>query len=112
MKFQEYLNRRLAFNPRRAFKHYRAPSRVFWKTVRGMLTYKSRRGWAALERLKVFEGVPAPYDTQKRMVVRDALKVVRLKDFRPFCALGDLCASVGWKQQAVVTRLEEKRKAR
>lgn len=48
VKFQEYLNRRLAFNPRRAFKHYRAPSRVFWKTVRGMLNYKSKRGWASL----------------------------------------------------------------
>ena len=92
VKFQEYLNRRLAFNPRRAFKHYRAPSRVFWKTVRGMLKYKNKRGWAALgmhsfgliiiERLKTFEGIPAPYDTRKRVVVRDALKIIRLKSHR------------------------------
>jgi len=61
-----------------------------------MLKYKSKRGAAALERLKIFEGVPPPYDTRKKFVVTDALKIVRLKNHRPFCALGDLCASVGW----------------
>jgi len=65
-------------NPTRGFKHYRAPSRIFWKTVRGMLPHKSPRGAAALGRLKVFEGIPAPYDCVKRIVVPDALKVVRL----------------------------------
>ena len=48
VKFEEYLNRRLTFNPRRGIKHFRAPSRVFWKTVRGMLSYKTKRGAAAL----------------------------------------------------------------
>ncbi|CAD8096964.1 unnamed protein product [Paramecium sonneborni] len=110
--FEEYLNKRMAFNPRRGYKHYRTPSRCFWKVVRGMLQYKSKRGAAALERLKVFEGVPPPYDTRKRQVVSDALKLIRLKNHRPFCTLGDLCASVGWNQQSIVNRLEEKRKQR
>ena len=52
----------MAYNPRRGYKHYRTPSRVFWKVVRGMLNYKSPKGANALERLKVFEGVPPPYD--------------------------------------------------
>ena len=55
-----------------------------------MLKYKNKRGWAALgkyffnhlERLKTFEGIPAPYDTRKRVVVRDALKIIRLKSHR------------------------------
>ncbi len=51
-----------------------------------------------LARLKVFEGVPAPYDTKKRKVVPDALKHLRLKNYRKFCYLGNLCTLVGWKK--------------
>ena len=39
-----------------------------------MIPHKTKRGQAALERLKAFEGVPPPYDTMKRAVVPDALK--------------------------------------
>ena len=42
--------------------HYKAPSRIFWRVVRGMLPHKISRGAEALNRLKVFEGVPPPYD--------------------------------------------------
>lgn len=63
-------------------------------------------------RLKVFEGVPAPYDTKKRKVVNEALKNLRMKNHRKFCLLGDLCTQVGWKHQTLVDRLEERRKKR
>lgn len=43
---------------------------------RRMIPHKTKRGQAALERLKAFEGVPPPYDTMKRAVVPDALKCV------------------------------------
>ena len=33
-----------------------------------MLPHKTPKGAAALGKLKVFEGVPAPYDTKKRQV--------------------------------------------
>ena len=48
----------------------------------GMLPHKLHRGKEALDRLKVFEGIPPPYDKQKRMVVPSALKVLRLKSRR------------------------------
>jgi len=88
----------MGHNPRRGFVHYRAPSRMFWRVVRGMLPHKTPRGAAALGRLKVFEGVPHPYDTRKRVVVPDALKLIRLKNERKYCSLGDLAAQVGWKR--------------
>lgn len=74
-----------------------------------MLPHKTKRGQAALERLKVFDGIPPPYDKvmmpclvynfdffvygvtvwplsflpqRKRMVVPAALKIVRLKPSR------------------------------
>jgi hypothetical protein len=43
-----------------------------------MIPHKTKRGANALARLKVFEGVPTPYDKIKRMVVPDALKFVLL----------------------------------
>ena len=86
--------------------HYRAPSRIFYKTVRGMIPHKTPRGAAAMERLKVFEGVPPPYDKKKRMVVPQALRVLRLKPGRKYCRVGRLSHEVGWKYQDVVARYE------
>lgn len=84
--------------------HFRAPSRIFYKAVRGMIPHKTARGAAALERLKVFEGVPPPYDKKKRMVVPQALRVLRLKPGRKYCTVGRLSHEVGWKYQDVVAR--------
>ena len=33
-----------------------------WRVIRGMLPHKLKRGAEALDRLKVFDGMPAPYD--------------------------------------------------
>ena len=61
----------------------------FWRTLAmshfasvGMLPHKLNRGKEALDRMKVFEGVPPPYDKVKRMVVPSALKVLRMKQRR------------------------------
>ncbi len=99
-------------NPSRTFVHYRAPSRIFWRSVRGMLPHKTPRGAAALGRLKVFEGMPAPYDTTKKQYIPDAMRCVKLASFRKFCQLGDLSSQVGWGKQELVEKLETKRKER
>lgn len=59
-----------------------------------MVPHKTKRGDAALERLKVYEGVPAPYDRVKRLVVPEALQVLRLQHGHRFCKLGELAATV------------------
>ncbi|XP_029586543.1 large ribosomal subunit protein uL13 isoform X1 [Salmo trutta] len=110
LKYLAFLRKRMNTNPSRGPYHFRAPSRIFWRTVRGMLPHKTKRGQAALERLKVFDGVPPPYDKRKRMVVPAALKIVRLKPTRKFALLGRLAHEVGWKYQAITATLEEKRK--
>ncbi|RUS90614.1 hypothetical protein EGW08_001611, partial [Elysia chlorotica] len=83
----------------------------FYRNKR-MLPHKTTRGKEALARLKVFEGVPAPYDKKKRMVVPSALKVLRLNPTRKFCSLDRLSHEVGWKYQGVVATLEAKRKVK
>ena len=47
-----------------------------------MIPHKLQRGQLAIQKLKVFEGIPAPYDKQKRLVVPTALKLQRLKPRR------------------------------
>jgi len=112
VKYMDFLRKRCSINPARGPFHHRAPSRIFWRVVRGMLPHKSHRGKEALERLKVFEGIPAPYDKQKRKVVPVAMRVLCLKPRRKFCALGRLAHEVGWKYQDVIKKLEAKRKVK
>lgn len=69
-----------------------------------MIPHKTARGAAALERLKVFEGVPPPYDKKQRVVVPQALRVLRLKPGRKYCTVGRLAHEVGWKYQDVVAK--------
>ncbi|CAG8951411.1 hypothetical protein HYFRA_00007326 [Hymenoscyphus fraxineus] len=111
--YHAYLRKMTRYNPTRGGPfHFRAPSRIFYKTVRGMIPHKTARGAAAMERLKVFEGVPPPYDHVKRVVVPQALRVLRLKPGRKYCTVGRLSHEVGWKYQDVVARLEERRKVK
>jgi len=109
-KYLAFLRKRMATNPSRGPFHFRAPSRIFWRTVRGMLPHKTQRGQEALGRLKVFEGIPPPYDKMKRMVVPNAIRVTRLAPNRKYCVLGRISKEVGWKYSDVLERLETKRK--
>ena len=106
------MKKRINTNPRRGAKHWKAPSRIFWKCTRGMLPHKLPRGAAALGKLKVFEGIPFPYDQKKRMVIPDALRTLRLKARRNYCSLGDLASITGWTKAGIVDELEEKRKVK
>lgn len=105
VKYHAYLRKMTRFNPTRGGPfHFRAPSRILYKAIRGMMPHKTARGAAALERLKVFEGVPPPYDKKKRVVVPQALRVLRLRPGRKYCTVGRLSHEVGWKYQDVVSR--------
>ena len=110
LDYAEFLRKGMNTNPRRGTFHYRTPSRIFWKSVRGMLPHKTPRGAAALGRLKVFEGIPFPYDHKKRMVVPEALKILRIRDNRKYTVLGDLAQLAALTRKDVVERLESKRK--
>merc|ERR1719245_1445804 len=67
--------------------------------LRKRMNTKPSRGKEALDRMKVFEGIPSPYDKKKRMVVPSCLKVLRLKQRRRFCTVGRLSHEMGWKYQ-------------
>ncbi len=77
-----------------------------------MLPHKTGRGKVALERLKLFEGIPYPYSHKKRTVVPKALKSIRLLKTRKHCKLGELSTKVGWNKAELIERLEAKREER
>ena len=112
LKYLSFLRKKCNVNPARGVYHYRAPSKIFWRTVRGMMPHKTRRGDAALDNLRVVEGIPPPYDKKKRLVVPAALRTLRLNPRRKYCELGRLSHEVGWKYQGVIQSLEVKRKAK
>merc|ERR1719510_1794161 len=99
-------------NPRRGMVHPKAPAKILWRVVRGMIPHKTARGQAALDRMKSYEGCPHPYDRKKRMVIPAALKVLRLRPERRFCKLGDLSGEFGWKHKDLIKRLEDQRKVK
>ncbi|URE10658.1 Ribosomal protein L13, partial [Musa troglodytarum] len=74
MKYLRFLRKRMNTKPSHGPIHFRAPAKILWRTIRGMIPHKTKRGAAALARLKAYEGVPPPYDKMKRMVIPDALK--------------------------------------
>jgi len=93
-------------NPRRGQFHFRAPGKMFWHTVRGMIPHTSARGAAALARLATFEGVPEEFCNTKKKVVPDALKVLHSKTIRKTTQLGDLASECGWKHKELIKKLE------
>lgn len=112
LKYLAFLRKKCNVNPARGPYHFRAPSKIFWRTVRGMLPHKTKRGDNALSLLRVCEGIPPPYDQRKRLVVPAALRTVRLNPRRKYCTVGRLSHEVGWKYQNVIETLELKRKAK
>jgi len=107
LKYLDFLRKRCNINPSRGPFHFRAPGKIFIRTVRGMLPHKVHRGQEALRYLKAFEGVPPPYDKIKKKVAPEALRILRLKPRRKYCSLGRLSHEVGWKYQNVVKKLEK-----
>ena len=109
-KYARFRKKRMNTNPSRGPYHFKSPARMVWRTIRGMVHQKTARGQDAIARLSTFEGIPAPYDKQSRVVVPAALRTMRLKSIREYTVIGVLSDSVGWKHKELLGRLEAKRK--
>ena len=112
LKYAAFKRKRLGTKPSHGHYHFRAPSKILFRTVRGMVPHKTTRGAMAMDRLKSFDGIPAAYHEKKRVVVPAALKALRMKPHRKFTRLGDLSKEYGWKAADVLSKLEEKRKVK
>merc|ERR1712179_499256 len=58
-RWERFLNLCGNTNPRiRSHQHRKAPSMMFFRTIRGTFKHKTNRGLSALLRLKCYDGVP------------------------------------------------------
>jgi large subunit ribosomal protein L13Ae len=112
LKYLDFLRKRMSTNPKKGPLHYRAPSRIVWRVIRGMLPHMTPKGAAALGRLKCFDGVPLSLNAKKKVVVPDALRVVRLKPRSKYCNIGDIAKECGWTKSELINTLEVKRVAK
>ena len=56
--------------------------------------------------IETYEGMPEPYDKKKRVVVPDALRVLRMRADRNFTLLGALAKEFGWGYTEMVQKLD------
>ncbi len=68
----EYKEKRARGDPYHGPFFPKNPERVFKRTVRGMLPYKTPRGSEAFKRLKVFISIPSDLKDKEFMVVKEA----------------------------------------
>ncbi|EFJ21412.1 hypothetical protein SELMODRAFT_417433 [Selaginella moellendorffii] len=71
-----------------------------------MIPRSKRAG--ALRNFKAYDGCPPPYGVVKKMVIPDALKVLRMRRERPFCLLGALARDLGWEGGDFVAKYDKK----
>merc|ERR1712008_335903 len=79
LKYLDFLKKRCNVLPKRGPFHFRAPAKIFWRTVRGMTPHKTERGKDALKRLQTFEG-SAPWedwDTRSAGSTRTSLLLLK-----------------------------------
>ena len=96
VKYAQFRNKRMNTNPGKGPFHFQESG------THGVANH-SRNGppqdgsWRKRlsRRLSTFEGIPAPYDKQKRVVVPAALRVMRLKPDVDYCRHRRSC-SFGW----------------
>jgi large subunit ribosomal protein L13Ae len=108
--FQAYLQKRTNTNPKHGPNHFRAPSKIILKAVRGMLPRKTKRGEAAMARIKFYEGIPPAYGKTKKLLIPDALSVTHLRPSAKRTRLGNLAGEMGWKYSSLIRKLETERK--
>jgi large subunit ribosomal protein L13Ae len=109
LNFMDFLHKRTNTNPKKGPFHHVAPSRIMWRTIRGMLPYKTAKGEAALGRLKCFDGCPVSVNAKKKMVIPEALKAVRLHPRAKYSVLGNIAKECGWTKQDLISTVEAKR---
>ena len=112
LNFMDYLHKRCNSKPSHGPNHQKSPAQIVYKTIKGMLPYKTPKGAAALGRLKCFVGCPLSVNAKKKMVIPDALKAVRLAPRARYSILGNIAKECGWTKSELVKEEETKRVSR
>jgi large subunit ribosomal protein L13Ae len=97
-------------NPKHGPFHFRSPSQIFWKGLRGMLPHKTKKGTKALLNIRLFEGIPNALRNIKKMNFASALRINRLFPGRKFSNLGEIASEIGWTQKKFIIEAQKIKK--
>jgi large subunit ribosomal protein L13Ae len=108
LNFISRTKKRTNTNPKHGPFHFKTPSQVFWKAIRGMLPHKTFRGSDALMRLKLYDGIPKNLTNVKKLKVPCALRIVKLAPGRKYANLGEIFSEIGWTKKKDIDEDDEK----
>jgi len=112
LKMRSFQRHRANTNPKKGPFHFVAPSRMFYRVVRGMIPHKTCRGKIAMNLLHCFDGVPPRYQFIRKVKVVPAYRHLRLNPNRPFTRLGRLMTEFGWPYGKLIAKMEVRRKGK
>jgi len=110
LKMKYFRNKKMNTNPRRGPFQYLAPSRMFYRVVRGMIPHKKPKGKRMLALFNCYDGCPPRYQHIRKVRVIPAFRHLRLDPNRPYTSLGRLMTTFGWTHGKLMVKLEEKRR--
>lgn len=91
--YDKYITRRHRGTKERGPYYPRRPDMILWRTVRGMLPYKLKRGRDALSRLRIYVGVPSEFKGMQS----EQPEAAKMRDINTidFVELGNLSKRLG-----------------
>jgi large subunit ribosomal protein L13 len=96
MVFERYLEKYERGSKEKGPYYPRHPERIFKRTVRGMLPWKSKRGREAYRNLKVFIGLPDELKEREREVVEEAL-LEKISKTEKYVTVGEVSQFLGYR---------------
>mmetsp|Transcript_27750 Transcript_27750/g.43978 ORF Transcript_27750/g.43978 Transcript_27750/m.43978 type:complete len:166 (+) Transcript_27750:1-498(+) len=110
LKMRMFRGHRMNTNPNKGPFHYVAPSRVFYRVVRGMIPHKTPRGKKMMKLLHCYDGMPPRFQHIRKVRMITAYKAIRLDPNRAMTVLGRLCTEFGWTDAKLINKFDRKRK--
>ncbi len=89
----DYHQKRTVGGERKGPYFPRMPDRILKRTIRGMIPYKKSSGKVALEKLRVYIGVPKDLEDKKKYTVKEANAAGKVK----YVELGEVSKQLGAK---------------
>ncbi|KAA3471363.1 60S ribosomal protein L13a-4 [Gossypium australe] len=99
MKYMRFLRKRMNTKPSHGPIHFRAPAKIFWRTVRGIEAESNCNS--------------SDFSCNSFLICfKNEIRVLRLQKGHKYCLLGRLSSEVGWNHYDTIRELEKKRKER
>lgn len=94
-EYRDYLQIKSVINPKHTPIHPRAPNTIITKMIRGMVPIRRPKGMRAMDRLRVYIGVPNEYSKTDAIQIQDAK--IR-KPILYYTSISEIAKLIGWNE--------------